>query len=180
MEKPEVSVSNGFEKVEGDAEGSLQYGFDAEALDGKDANIEKHLIFTILGRLYALPSRLIGEIAIPDAVYPLPLLPAYVPGVINRYSIPYALFDIGLLLFKTPSPPSKVLVMKEDVDRIAFLIDDVNGIADISQEMLITVEKNSESGDLSEAISGTFNWDGSDVFVLDVQYVLSRASDEAV
>ncbi|MCL2793436.1 MAG: chemotaxis protein CheW [Spirochaetaceae bacterium] len=180
MEKPEVSANNEFEKAEGDAEKNLQHGFEAETLDEKNEDTEKHLVFTILGRLYALPSRLISEIAIPDAVYPLPLLPAYVPGVINRYSIPYALFDIGLLLFKTPSPRNKVLVMKDDIDRIAFLIDDVNGIADISQEMLITVDKSAESNDLSEAISGAFSWEGNDVFVLDVHYVLARASDEAV
>ena len=65
---------------------------------------EKYLIFTILDETYALPSRLIGEIALLDTVYPLPLLPPYIPGIINRYSAPYALIDIGLLLRKTATP----------------------------------------------------------------------------
>ena len=144
-----------------------------EILENED--IEKHLIFSILGKLYSFPSRLIGEIALYDAVYPLPLVPDYVPGVINRYSIPYALFDIGLLLFSTPSPRRKVLVLKEEIDRIAILIDDVTGIADVTREMLLCIEK---SADLDGTVSATFSWNNSDVFVLDIQRIMARATDE--
>ena len=137
---------------------------------------EKYLIFSILGRQYAFQSRLIGEIALFDAVYPLPLMPAYVLGVINRYSIPYALFDIGLLLFKTPSPRGKVLVLKDSIDRIAFLIDDVAGIADIPQGELLDTERGAGTDDLTEAISASFTWNSGDVFVLDMQRILAHVS----
>jgi purine-binding chemotaxis protein CheW len=140
---------------------------------------EKYLIFSIFDRQYAFPSRFIGEIALFDSVYPLPLLPSYIPGVINRYSVPYALFDIGLLLFTTPSPRKKMLVLKDDIDRIAFLIDDVSGIVDVPQGDLFSVEQSAESGDLAEAVSASFSWNGADVFVLDIQRILARISDEA-
>jgi len=140
---------------------------------------EKYLVFTILDKLYSFPSRHIGEIALFDAVYPLPLMPAYVLGVINRYSVPYALFDTGLLLYNTSCPRKKVLVMKDSIDRIAFLIDDVNGIADVQEETLLNIERNSESDDITEAVSASFNWNGSDVFVLDIPRILARVSTEA-
>jgi len=146
----------------------------------ENVNTEKHLIFSILGRLYTFPSRFISEIAVFDAVYPLPLMPAYVTGMINRYSIPYALFDIGLLLFKTPCPRNKVLVLKDNIDRIAFLIDDVAGIADITPEMLLSVDRSMESEDLMEAISAMFNWNGNDVLVLDIKRIITRAADEVI
>jgi len=145
----------------------------------ESANDEKYLIFSILDRLYTFPSRLISEIALFDTVYPLPLMPAYVLGVINRYSVPYALFDIGLLLFNTPGRRNKVLVLKDDIDRIAFLIDDVTDIADIPREKVIKVEGSAESGDLTEAVSASFNWNGGDVFVLDIHRILARVSGEA-
>ena len=151
-----------------------------EAAENAEANGEKFLIFYILDKLYGLPSRLIGEIALFDTLYPLPLMPPYVPGVINRYSVPYALFDIGLLLFKTPGPRNKVLVLKDDIDRIALLIDDVAGIADIPEEELIGIERSAESDDTAETISASFNWNGENVFVLDVQRILARVSGEAV
>jgi purine-binding chemotaxis protein CheW len=144
----------------------------------ENAKDEKHLIFSIIGRQFSLKSRFISEITLFDTVYPLPLMPAYVLGVINRYSIPYALFDIGLLFFNTPSPRTKVLVLKDEVDRVAFLIDDVIGIEDIPSKELLDVE-GSESNSISDAISASFNWNNSDVFVLDVQRILAHAAEEA-
>ena len=143
-------------------------------------NAEKYLIFSILGKLYSFPSKLIGEIALFDTVYPLPLMPAYVPGVVNRYSAPYALFDIGILFYSTPSPRGKVLVIKDEIDRIAFLIDDVSGIADIPQEELLSAERSAESEGITDAVSASFNWNGSDVFVLDIHRILARAAEDAV
>ena len=145
----------------------------------KSGNEEKYLIFSILDRMYTFPSRFIGEIALFDAVYPLPLMPAYVLGIINRYSVPYALFDIGLLLFKTPSSRGKVLVLKDNIDRIAFLIDDVVGIADVPREKLVSAEQSADSGDLAEMVSASFDWNESDVHVLDVRRILAKATEEA-
>ena len=146
----------------------------------EDANEEKYLIFSILGRQYTFPSRFIGEIALFDTVYPLPLVPSYVLGVINRYSVPYALFDIGLLLFKSPSPQGKVLVIKDSIDRIAFLIDDVTGIVDVPQSKLLDIDQNMDTGGAADVISASFNWNGSDILVLDIYRILARVTSEAV
>jgi len=145
---------------------------------GESKNAEKYLIFTILGKLYSFPSRFVGEIALFDAVYPLPLMPPYVPGVVNRYSIPYALFDIGLLFYSSPSPRNKVLIIKDEIDHIAFLIDDVAGIADVPDENLLSTERSAELNDLTDAISASFNWNGSDVLVLDIGRILARVGGE--
>jgi len=156
----------------------------SEIIETADATGEKYLIFSILDQLYMFPTKLVGEVALFEAVYPLPLVPPYVLGIINRYSIPHALFDIGLLLFNTPSPRSKVLVLNESVDRIAFLVDDVNGIADVPREKLIEVERNKEAAeggdDKAEAVSASFSWNGSEVFVLDIQHVLDRVTAGAL
>jgi purine-binding chemotaxis protein CheW len=102
---------------------------------------EKYLVFSILDRLYSFPSRQIGEIAVYDKVYPLPLMPSYVLGVINRYSVPYALFDSGLLLRQKPCARKKVLVLKEEIERVAFLIDDVKGIEDTAQGTILDIRE---------------------------------------
>jgi purine-binding chemotaxis protein CheW len=145
----------------------------------ENLNMEKFIVFPLLGRQYTFSSRFIGEIALFDGVYPLPLMPPYVLGVINRYSVPYALFDISLLLFKTPGQSGKVLVLKDSVDRIAFLIEDVSGIADIPEENLTAIERSVDGGDLSDMVSASFNWNGGDVFVLDIMRILDRVSAEA-
>jgi purine-binding chemotaxis protein CheW len=146
----------------------------AEDLDNE--TVEKHLIFTILGRLYSFPSRHISEIALFDTVYPLPLMPPYVLGVINRYSVPYALFDIGLLLYQRPGIRKKILVLKDDIDRIAFLIDDVMGIADISSGSFFETERSAGGDDLTDAVCSSFKWNGDNVFVLDVRKILDHVT----
>ncbi|MDR1838645.1 MAG: chemotaxis protein CheW [Treponema sp.] len=148
------------------------------AENAENSNSEKYLIFSILGKLYSFPSRVIGEIALFDTVYPLPLMPSYVLGVVNRYSIPYALFDIGILFYNTPGPCNKLLIVKDFIDRIAFLIDDVAGIADVQSDKLLSVERSADSNDLTEAVSASFSWNGSDVFVLDIQKILSRVTGD--
>jgi len=149
-----------------------------EVPDGQAS--EKFLVFSILGRLYSFPSRLISEIALFDTVYPLPMMPSFVIGVVNRYSVPYALFDIGILFHKNPCKRNKVLILKDEIDRIAFLIDDVSGIADIHPESLFITERGVETGELTDAVGATFNWNETDVFVLDVNRILSRVSEETV
>jgi len=139
---------------------------------------ENYLIFSIMNKLYSFPSRFIGEITLYDTVYPLPLMPPYVLGVVNRYSIPYALFDIGILFYNTPSPRSKALIIKDDIDRIAFLIDDVLGITGIQQDKLLNIERNADANDLTEAVLASFNWNGSDVFILDINKILSRVKED--
>ncbi|MCL2271244.1 MAG: chemotaxis protein CheW [Treponema sp.] len=147
-----------------------------EIIESNDT--EKYLIFSIMDKLYSIQSRQIGEITLFETVYPLPLMPSYVLGVVNRYSVPYALFDIGLLFYNTPSPRKKVLIVKDEIDRIAFLIDDVSGIADIRNDTILYMEKNSEAGDLTDAVSASFTWKESDVLVLDISRILSRVTGE--
>jgi purine-binding chemotaxis protein CheW len=146
----------------------------------ENADDEKYLIFSIFDKQYAFPARIIGEVALCDAVYPLPLLPSYVLGVINRYSVPYALFDIGFLLFKTPGPRKKVLVIKSEIDRVAFSIGDISGIVDIAPDKLLSMEKGEGPDELATAVSAAFNWNGNNVFMLDIERILARVSHKAV
>jgi purine-binding chemotaxis protein CheW len=144
-----------------------------------DANGEKYLIFSIFNRQYAFPAEVIGEVAKCEPIYQLPLLPSYVLGVIDRYSIPYALFDIGFLLSNVPGPCKEALVIKSDIDRVAFSIDSIAGIADITEDKLLNIETGSGPLELNSAVRASFNWNGTDVFLLDIRRLLARVTEEA-
>jgi purine-binding chemotaxis protein CheW len=145
-----------------------------------NANSEKYLIFSISNRQYAFPAYVIGEVANCEPLYPLPLLPSYVLGVINRYSIPYALFDIGFLLSNEPGPRNQALVIKSDIDRVAFSIDNISGIADITPDKLLNIQTGAGLIELNRAVFASFKWKGTDVFVLDIRRLLARVAQEAV
>ena len=147
---------------------------------------EKYLIFTVQDKRYALPSKIISEVAVLEKVFPLPLVPDYVRGIINRYSVPYALIDISFLLLKDASKAEKVIVLKEEVDKLALLIDDVTDIADLTPENLMKTEAESagEARFGESAIAGSvnafFEWKGSHVFCLDTGELISRIKQDFV
>ncbi|MDR2072623.1 MAG: chemotaxis protein CheW [Spirochaetaceae bacterium] len=165
--------------AENAVEDSSKTGSPAKA---EPAPTGRYLIFSIQGTYYALPSKSINEVAAFENVFPLPLMPVYVRGIINRYFVPYALIDIGLLLFKTPSEASKIIVLKEEIDKLALLIDDVTDIADIAPADLVTVEQESAgaSGELeaSALISASFNWRGDQVLCLEIEELIHRIKSE--
>ena len=133
---------------------------------------EKYLIFTVREKQYALPSKLISEVAALEKVFPLPLVPEYVRGIINRYSVPYALIDICYLLLKEKSGAQKVIVLKEEVDKLAFLIDDVTDIADLPPEKLMKIEQ--EESAFAGSVNAYFEWKNYQVFCLETPEIISR------
>jgi purine-binding chemotaxis protein CheW len=147
----------------------------------------RYLICTVLEKRYAFPSRFIGEIALFDRVCPLPLLPDYVLGIINRYSVPYALLDTGVLIAGRSGLRAKVLVLKEpghdglpdseQMDKSAFLVDDVIDIIEIEKSQVLPVEAEGEE-EAGGIIESSFFWKGSNVLVLDIRGILARALRE--
>ena len=137
---------------------------------------EKHLIFTIQDRRYALPSKIINEVEVLEKVFPLPLVPEYVRGFINRYSIPYALIDTDFLLSGSLSEAQKVIVLKQEIDTLALLIDDVTDIAYPSSEELMKSEVNET--EFSILVSAFFEWKGSQVFCLNTEEIISRIKQD--
>ena len=133
---------------------------------------EKYLIFTVRDKRYALPSRIINEVTVLEKVFPMPLVPAYVRGIINRYSIPYALIDIDFLFYNEISDARKVIVLKEEIDKLAFLIDDVADIADIFPENLFEIEH--EENTFAASIKDFFEWKGSHVFCIDAVDLINK------
>jgi len=144
-------------------EGTVSDGDGAE-----DCRGGKFLVFPIQGRLCALTLDQIDEIAGLDAVHRLPLVPPYVLGVVSRYSVPYVLFDVGLLLFDAPSSGKKMLVLRGHPDRVAFLIDDVSDIVEVSGGELLPHEGEYGAEGIS-AVTASFGWEGREVLVLDIR-----------
>ncbi|MCL1813112.1 MAG: chemotaxis protein CheW [Treponema sp.] len=148
----------------------------AENTISENAIIEKYLVFTVREKRYALPSKTISEVAALEKVFPLPLVPDYVRGIINRYSVPYALIDLSFLLFKDVSNAQKVIVLKEEVDKLALLIDDVVDIADLSSDKLMKIEQ--EETALVGSVNAFFEWKEHHVFCIEIGELVSRIKQD--
>jgi purine-binding chemotaxis protein CheW len=135
--------------------------------------IEKYLIFTVQEKWYALPTKIISEVTVLEKVFPMPLVPDYVQGIINRYSVPYVLIDIRFLLLNDSSNARKIIVLKEEVDKLAFLIDDVTDIADLPSDQLIKIEEEETA-----SISAFFEWKSNHVLCLDARQLINRIKQD--
>jgi len=137
--------------------------------------VVKYLIFSIKDEQYAILSGIIGEVAVLENVFPMPLVPGYVRGLINRYSIPYTLVDISLFFNKEASDAKKVIVLKDDVEKIAFLIDDVIDIVEVDSSKLIKIEKETDNASnlsadsFDPSINACFEFNGKNVLCLDTE-----------
>ena len=138
--------------------------------------VEKYLVFTVREKRYALLSKTISEVAALEKVFPLPLVPDYVRGIINRYSVPYALIDLSFLLFNDISNARKVIVLKEDVDKLALLIDDVVDIADLPSDKLMKIEQ--EETALVGSVNAFFEWKDYHVFCIEIGELVSRIKQD--
>jgi len=137
---------------------------------------EKYLIFSIRDKQYALPSKTINEVAVLEKAFPMPLVPAYVRGIINRYSIPYALIDISYILYNELSDAQKVVVLKEEIDKIAFLIDDVTDIADILPDNILKIEH--EDNTFAASINAFFEWKENHIFCIDTEDLINKIKQD--
>ena len=143
---------------------------------GENSVMEKYLVFSVREKRYALPSKFISEVAALEKIFPLPLVPDYVRGIINRYSVPYALIDLSFLLLKTASNTGKVIVLKESVDKIALLIDDVVDIADYPLDKLMGIEQ--EEKKLSGSVNGYFEWKDHQIFCIEIGELIARIKND--
>jgi len=84
------------------------------------------------------------------------------------------------LLSSVPGPRNEALVIKSDIDRVAFSIENVSGIAGITPDKLIKIETGLGPIELNSAVCASFSWKGTDVYVLDIKSILARIAQEAV
>ncbi|MGN0729008.1 chemotaxis protein CheW [Treponema sp.] len=149
-----------------DCSGGVEITEVPEVPDIPDVPKEKYILFEVLpGITYALLSADCAEILKSCAVYPLPFVPPYVEGIVNRRGSPYTVINAGKLLCPSSAcdeEQKNVLLVTAGEGQIAL---DIHKIADYA-EIPADCFKPDESESLRR---GTITVDESAVAVLDIQ-----------
>lgn len=148
---------------------------------GNSQRIEKKatwLIFTIGdsvdGRnLYAIPAENVKEILRDATVFPLPFVPPYVNGVLNRYGDPYVVVDSAVLEGKE-AQKSKLFIVMNDESHTCLRISDVKDFFTATEKDVVHFTE----AELSDYYEGTLNINGQDVYVLKVQAIIEKVGKE--
>lgn len=136
------------------------------------------LIFTIGNQtdgknLYAMPAGKVKEILRDATVFPLPFVPTYVNGVLNRYGDPYVVIDPAILDGKE-AQKSFLFIVINDESHTCLRITDVKDFFTATENDIVHFS----DSELSDFYEGTLNINGDDVFVMNVQAIIEKAGKE--
>ncbi|MCR5189226.1 MAG: chemotaxis protein CheW [Treponema sp.] len=136
------------------------------------------LIFTIGNQadgknIYAIPADSVKEILRDATVFPLPFVPPYVNGVLNRYGDPYVVIDSAVLEGKN-AQESKLFIVLNDESHTCLRITDVRDFFTASEKDVVHFTEE----ELSDYYEGTLNVNGQEVFVLKVQAIIEKVGKE--
>lgn len=136
------------------------------------------LIFTIGNQadgknLYAIPADSVKEILRDATVFPLPFVPPYVNGVLNRYGDPYVVIDSAVLEGKE-AQQSMLFIVLNDESHTCLRITDVRDFFTASEKDVIHFSEE----ELSDYYEGTLKVKNQEVFVLKVQAIIEKVKKE--
>ncbi len=136
------------------------------------------LIFTIGSasdgnNLFAIPAECVKEILRDATVFPLPFVPPYVNGVLNRYGDPYVVIDSAVLEGKA-AQNSFLFIVLNDESHTCLRITDVKDFFTATETDVVHFSEE----EFSDYYEGTLIINGQRVFVLKVQAIIEKVGKE--
>ena len=123
--------------------------------------------------LYAIPSGYVKEILRDATIFPLPFVPPYMNGVLNRYGDPYVVINPATLE-GYDAPKSLLFIVLNDESHSCLRITDVKDFFTASEKDVVHFIES----ELSEYYDGTLKVDGEDVFVMNIQAIIEKVGKE--
>ena len=127
---------------------------------------EKHmttwLVFSIVGKKYAVRSGDVLEIIRDVAVYKLPFMPSYIEGVLNRRGDPFTVVNPRSLIGEEDSTPPEeplFMILKRDDDQLSIHISDILFFTEIEDGELNLIPGANEEG----FFLGTLGYNGEEI-----------------
>jgi purine-binding chemotaxis protein CheW len=101
---------------------------------------ETYLAFTMEKEQYALKAAIVREVFTMLEIYPIPMVPDYIKGVINLRGDVIPILDLSLLFYNHPIEVNKLtsMIIVEIIDNdesvvFGILVDDVNEVVKIGE-----------------------------------------------
>lgn len=139
---------------------------DLEPDDVQDVSVKEQtfLVFNMNNEPFAVRASLSREIMRDLAVYPLPFVPSYVNGVLNRHGDPYTVIDPMIILGKEPQKGSLFLVLNIEDEQLCLRISDVVEFLPVRADEIKTF-----SNHISVThFEGTISWKDKEIPILHV------------
>ena len=131
------------------------------------------LTFRINEKIFAIPSFKIKEILKDSEVYPVPFVPPYIKGILNRYGDPYVVIDFASLL-NLPEQKSSLFIVINDDSNSCLKVTDVKEFHSAKTSDLVPFSENDDNS----FFEGTLLINGQEVFVINSEALLKKTGDD--
>ena len=141
--------------------------------ENKKVQKETWLIFTIDQTLFAIHAESVKEILRDATIFPIPFVPSYVSGVLNRYGDPYVVIDSSILEGHK-AQESKLFIVLNDASHSCLRITDVKDFFTASEKDVVQFTE----AELSDYYSGTLSINGENAYVLQIDKIIEKVGKE--
>lgn len=128
-----------------------------------------YLLFSINLKNYAVPSNLVKELLRDVEVFPLPFVPSYIDGVLNRYGDPYVVLDPAIL-FGDKKQNNSLFLVFNDENKLSIRISDV---FDFYTIQVSEINKFTDDN-LEKFFEGTFKYNDKDVIIIKKDAIVEK------
>ena len=134
---------------------------------------ETYLIFSVNESLFAFPSCDVKEILKDSQVFPVPFVPSYIKGVLNRYGDPYAVIDLASLVGEKEQN-SSLFVVINDESHSCLKITDVKEFYSAAKKEIVGFSEN----EFSEFFDGALKIEGKEIFIINLQNFFKKVGKD--
>lgn len=125
------------------------------------------LIFSVNEKLYAIEAPIAKEILRNMDIYPLPFVPEYIKGVINRHGEPYTVVDLASFLGKEQQESSLFIVLNLPDNQFCVQITDILDFHTAPENSVIGMNDVQDAG----FFSGTIEYQNSNIPIIQLDKV---------
>lgn len=134
----------------------------------------KIIIFQIDDRCYGVEASFIKEIYTTDFIHPLPFVPVYIRGLINKEGDPFTVVDLNMLFNQVKLESETFLIISDSQDYLSFMISDVLDIIRIEKSTIMEILDNSSASYFNSYI----DYHDEKIFLLNMDNILSKLASD--
>lgn len=128
------------------------------------------LIFSLHEDIYAIETSMAKEILRNLDIYPLPFVPAFVKGVINRHGEPYSVIDLSLFLEGINQDSALFIVLNLPDSKFCIQITDVLDFHTAPEDSIIKLTEVQETA----FYTGTIDYKGKTVPIINAARIYEK------
>ncbi len=138
------------------------------------ADVKSFIVFRVKDQNFAYETDKVVETVRITSVFPVPMAPDYIRGVMNLRNNVIPLVDLRKLLWDETSSSNTAIIVKEGEANVGLMVDSVKDITEVDPKDIKKVKKKEMEGLKREFVRGMVERENEVVFLLDLKTITEK------